>query len=275
MFLLPYVSVDIECRFFYTPCLGKIVSFDIRELQFSKGGFLRKIFMLNVQVQKKIGRLDMDIAFEMERPCITVLFGKSGAGKTTLAMMLAGLVRPNRGHIYFGNQVFFDSCTGRHMPPEKRGIGYVFQEHRLFPHLSVKNNLTFGRFPGGRNSEVSLDQVVDLLGIGHLLQRHPGTLSGGESQRVAIGRALLGCMSFLVMDEPLSSLDQQRRDELIVYLYDIPKKFSLPMIYITHNRKEVEKLADRVVLIRNGQLAAFGTPGEVLALAEDTDETVS
>jgi len=231
--------------------------------------------MLNVQVQKKIGRLDMEIAFEMERPCITVLFGKSGAGKTTLAMMLAGLVRPNRGHIYFGNQVFFDSCTGRHMPPEKRGIGYVFQEHRLFPHLSVKNNLTFGRFPGGRHSGVSLDLVVDLLGIGHLLQRHPGTLSGGESQRVALGRALLGCTSFLLLDEPLASLDQQRRNELIMYMGEIPKTFSLPMIYITHNRQEVETLADRVVLISEGRLAAFGAPDEMMEYAEELGEKVS
>lgn len=231
--------------------------------------------MLSVAVRKKIGRLDMEIAFEMEKPCITVLFGKSGAGKTTLANMLAGLIQPDQGHISFGSQVFFDSRTGCRLPPEKRGVGYVFQEHRLFSHISVKSNLNFGRFPGGRRSSVSFDQVVDLLGIAHLLSRHPGTLSGGESQRVALGRALLGCTSFLVMDEPLSSLDQQRRDELIAYLQEIPKKFFLPMIYITHNRKELERLADRVVLIREGKLAAYGEPGEVLGSMEDTDETVT
>ncbi len=231
--------------------------------------------MLSVEVQKRIGRLDMEIAFEMETPCITVLFGKSGAGKTTLANMLAGLVWPDQGHISFGNRVFFDSRTGCRLPPEKRGVGYVFQEHRLFSHLSVKSNLNFGRFPGGRRSSVSFDQVVDLLGIGHLLSRHPGTLSGGESQRVALGRALLGCTSFLLLDEPLSSLDQQRRDELLVYMHEIPKRLSFPMIYITHNRKEMERLADRVALIREGKLAAYGAPGEVLGAAEDTDETVT
>jgi molybdate transport system ATP-binding protein len=237
--------------------------------------FSGRISMLKVQVEKRIGRLDMKISFQIEKPCITVLFGKSGAGKTTLAKMLAGLVRPDKGFISFRENVFFDSRTARKLPPEKCGIGYVFQEHRLFPHLSVKYNLTFGCTLGGRHNGISVDHVVDLLGIDYLLNRHPGTLSGGETQRVALGRALLACTSFLLMDEPLSSLDDQRRDELMVYIGSIPKEFSLPMIYITHNREEVAKLADRVLLIHEGKLAAYGTPDDVMALAADMSENAS
>ncbi len=227
--------------------------------------------MLKVQIQKKIGRLDMQIDFHIEKPGITVLFGKSGSGKTTLAMMLAGLLKPDQGFISFEKEIFFDSRTGRKLPPEKCGIGYVFQEHRLFPHLSVKNNLAFGRFPGGRHSGISFDQVVDILGIGHLLHRYPGTLSGGESQRVALGRAILGCTSFLLLDEPLSSLDHQRRNDLMEYIASIQKHFSLPMIYITHNMEEVARLADRVILIHEGRLAASGTLEEVNLAAEMND----
>ncbi|MDD3250804.1 MAG: ATP-binding cassette domain-containing protein [Smithellaceae bacterium] len=231
--------------------------------------------MLKVQVEKRIGHLDMKIAFQIEKPCITVFFGKSGTGKTTLAKMLAGLVRPDKGFISFKDNVFFDSRISRKLPPEKCGVGYVFQEHRLFPHLSVKNNLTFGCSFGGRRNGISVDQVVELLGIDHLLNRHPETLSGGESQRVALGRALLGCTSFLLMDEPLSSLDNQRRDDLMVYIASIPKEFSLPMIYITHNREEVAKLADRVLLIKEGKLAAYGNPDEVMELAAGINEKIA
>ena len=168
--------------------------------------------MLDILVKKKIGTLDMDIGFSVERPLITVVFGRSGSGKTTLANMLAGLVCPDKGRIRFENSVYTDTEAGVNLSPEKRGIGYVFQEHRLFPHLNVKDNLTFGKFPGGRRSKADFSKIVDLLHIGHLMKRSPDTLSGGEAQRVAIGRALFACTSFLIMDEPLSSLDSRLKD---------------------------------------------------------------
>lgn len=209
----------------------------------------------------------MEIAFQVERPCITVLFGKSGAGKTTLAKILAGLVQPDRGRIAYQGNTFFDSRTGTALAPERRGIGYLFQEHRLFPHLKVKHNLSFGRSFGGRKNGISVDQVVDLLGIGYLLDRYPGTLSGGESQRVALGRALLGCTSFLLMDEPLSSLHQELRQDLLAYIGTLPREFSLPLIYITHDRREVLQLADHVLLMNEGKVIAAGEPAAVMTLA--------
>ena len=223
--------------------------------------------VLDIRVKKKIGTLDMDIGFSIERPLITVLFGRSGSGKTTLANILAGLVYPDRGRIRFENSVYTDTEAGINLSPEKRGIGYVFQEHRLFPHLNVKDNLTFGRFPGGRRSRADFSKIVDLLHIGHLMERSPDTLSGGEAQRAAIGRALFACTSFLIMDEPLSSLDFRLKNELIPYIALIPEHFSFPMIYITHSADEVKKLADMVAIINNGKLVSYDVPAQVCDLS--------
>lgn len=220
--------------------------------------------MLDVSLKKEIGTLKIDIGFKIERPMISVVFGKSGAGKTTLANMLSGLVRPQSGHILFKGAAFFDSSKGIDLPPEKRGIGYVFQEHRLFPHMSVKRNLTFGQFPGKRKSRMDFSKIVDLFAIGHLLDRHPETLSGGESQRVALGRAIFACTSFLVMDEPLSSLDNEIKNGLIDYIALIPDNFSIPLIYITHSIYEVSRLAERVLVIDGGKLISSGDPGAIL-----------
>ncbi len=220
----------------------------------------RRVSVLDILVKKKIGTLDMDIGFSIERPLITVVFGRSGSGKTTLANMLAGLVCPDKGRIRFENSVYTDTEAGVNLSPEKRGIGYVFQEHRLFPHLNVKDNLTFGKFPGGRKSKADFSKIVDLLHIGHLMKRSPDTLSGGEAQRVAIGRALFACTSFLIMDEPLSSLDSRLKDGLMCYIELIPENFSFPMIYITHSIDEVKRLADMVALINNGKLVSYGVP---------------
>jgi molybdate transport system ATP-binding protein len=218
------------------------------------------IIVLDIFVKKKIGTLDMDISFIVERPLITALFGRSGSGKTTLANMLVGLVRPDEGRIKFEDSVYTDTDRDINLPPNKRGIGYVFQEHRLFPHLKVKNNLTFGQFPGGRKSRTDFSKIVELLGIGHLTERYPDTLSGGEAQRVAIGRALFACTSFLIMDEPLSSLDSRLKDDLIRYIALIPKNFSFPMIYITHSKEEVKRLAGMVALINDGKLVSYDVP---------------
>ena len=210
--------------------------------------------MLEVTVEKQICDLNMKADFVVERPVITALIGKSGAGKTTLANMLAGLVKPDRGRIVFNGTVFFDGAAGAELPPEKRGVGYVFQEHRLFPHLSVRRNLTFGRWLGGRKNGEKLPKIVELLGLGQLLDRRPDTLSGGESQRVAIGRALYACESFLIMDEPLSSLDAALKEDIMNYIAMIPENFSFPMIYITHDMGEVERLAEEALVIEGGRL---------------------
>ncbi len=219
--------------------------------------------LLDVCVKKRIGTLDMDIRFIVKKPLITVLFGRSGSGKTTLANIIAGLVTPDKGIIRFEDSVYFDTEKKIDMPPHKRGIGYVFQEHRLFPHLKVKENLTFGRFPGGRKSSAEFSKIVDLLRIGHLLERYPETLSGGEAQRAAIGRALFACTSFLIMDEPLSSLDFRLKNELIPYIALIPENFSFPMIYITHSTDEVKKLAGMAAIINNGKLVSYDIPALV------------
>lgn len=216
--------------------------------------------MLDVFVKKRIGSLDMDICFTVQKPLITALFGRSGSGKTTLANIIAGLLSPDEGRIRFEDILYFDNKKRIDLPPYKRGIGYVFQEHRLFPHLKVKENLTFGRFPGGRKSKAEFSKIVDLLKIGHLLERHPETLSGGEAQRAAIGRALFACTSFLIMDEPLSSLDLRLKNELISYIALIPENFSFPMIYITHSSEEVKKLAGMAAIINNGKLVSYDVP---------------
>lgn len=148
-------------------------------------------------------------------PGLTALFGRSGAGKTTLVNAIAGLLTPQRARISINGRVLSDTQAGIHVPPHQRRIGYVFQDARLFPHLTVRNNLLYGRFFARRNDIITFDHVVDLLGIAHLLQRRPATLSGGEKQRVAIGRALLARPRLLLMDEPLASLDEARRAEIL------------------------------------------------------------
>lgn len=210
--------------------------------------------MLTVDVSKRLGDFSLDVAFTLADVGITVVFGKSGAGKTTVLNLLAGLARPDAGAIRLGGNLLFHAGDRVFVKPEKRGISCVFQQPRLFSHLSVKNNLLFGpRFCGRPYSREHFDGVVDLLGIGHLLRRRPNTLSGGESQRVAIGRALLASSSLLLMDEPLASLDKNRKDELIPYISAIPKRFGVPIVYVTHSLDELRALADNVLLMRDGR----------------------
>jgi molybdate transport system ATP-binding protein len=195
---------------------------------------------------------------------ITVLAGPSGAGKSTVAAAVAGLVRPDRGRIMINGTVLFDSAKRIDVPVASRRIGYVLQDALLFPHLSVRRNLTYSRRPGS----LSLERVTDILGIGHLLERRPASLSGGERQRVAIGRALLSGPSLLIMDEPLSGLDAARRSELMPFIEMLRDTLSLPVLYITHNWPEIIRLADTVVLMENGQVRAAGTLQHVLAGAD-------
>ena len=197
---------------------------------------------------------------------VTALFGPSGSGKTSVINMVSGLYRPDRGRIVVDGRVLFDSQAGIDLPPEKRRLGYVFQDGRLFPHLSVRANLTFGmdRVPADQRS-VSVDDVVDVLGIGHLLDRRPARLSGGEKQRVAIGRALLASPRILLMDEPLAALDTQRKAEVLPFVASLSKRFAIPILYVSHAMDEVLHLADTLVLMDGGQAAAVGVVEDLLA----------
>lgn len=186
---------------------------------------------------------------------LTALFGASGAGKTSLLDVVAGLLRPDRGRIAVAGTVLFDSAAGIDLPPEARACGYVFQDGRLFPHRTVRENLLFGwRLAPTARRWMALDEAVAFLGIGHLLARMPRTLSGGEAQRVAIGRALLSGPRFLLMDEPLSSLDHARREEIMAVIERVRDELRLPILYVSHDRGEVDRLAGQVIAI--GEQAA-------------------
>lgn len=175
---------------------------------------------------------------------ITVLHGRSGAGKTSVLNMVAGLLRPARGHVRIGAATVFDSSTRLDLPPERRRLGYVFQDTRLFAHRRVRANLTYGyRLAAAGTRRLDIDETVALLGIGHLLDRWPRSLSGGEAQRVAIGRALLSGPEALLMDEPLTALDPERRGEILTLIERIRDTFGLPILYVTHDIAEAERLA--------------------------------
>ena len=220
--------------------------------------------MLHVDVERRVGAFSMKIAFDSDAN-VTALFGRSGAGKTSLVNLIAGLSRPDRGRIEIDGQVLFDSATGVDVPAEARRIGYVFQEARLFPHLTVRSNLLYGHdlvSPGERY--VRLDQIVQLLGLDDLLERRPGRLSGGEKQRVAIGRALLASPRVLLLDEPLASLDALRKDEILRYIELLHEELRIPMVYVSHAVEEVVRLAETVVVLAAGQVAAVGGVEEVM-----------
>lgn len=197
----------------------------------------------DVTVRRRLG--DAEIACRIEPDAgVTVLFGPSGAGKTSVLNMVAGLLRPDEGHVRVGERTLFDAQAGIDLPPEARRAGYVFQEPRLFPHLRVRANLLYGRRRGGA---ADVDGVIALLGIAHLLDRWPRTLSGGEAKRVAIGRALLSDPAFLLLDEPLASLDRARREEILALLERLRDGMGLPILLVTHDRDEAERLGDRIV----------------------------
>lgn len=179
---------------------------------------------------------------------LTALFGPSGAGKTSILNMVAGLLRPDRGHVRIGNETLFDSQTNINLPPERRRAGYVFQDGRLFPHRRVRDNLLYGKkLAAPAQRWINLDETVAFLDIEHLLDRWPATLSGGEAQRVAIGRALLSGPRFLLMDEPLASLDRVRRDEIMAMIERIRDELKLPILYVSHDLCEVERLASTII----------------------------
>ncbi|GLV22974.1 hypothetical protein TomMM35A_28180 [Sphingobium sp. TomMM35A] len=179
---------------------------------------------------------------------ITLLWGPSGVGKTSVLNMIAGLMRPDQGHVSIDGQMLFHDSAAINLPPHRRRIGYVFQDGRLFPHLRVRANLLYGyRLAAPENRWMSLQGVIDFLGIEHLLGRWPGTLSGGEAQRVAIGRALLSGARALLMDEPLASIDPARREGIMDVILRIRDELRLPIVYVTHNPAEADRLATRKI----------------------------
>jgi molybdate transport system ATP-binding protein len=212
--------------------------------------------MLSVDVEKRIGDFTLKARFETAAG-VTALFGPSGAGKTTLVNMIAGLVAPDRGHIALDDSVLFDSTARINMPAHRRRIGYVFQEGRLFPHLSVAQNLDYGRRMSGLPADpAEAERVIDLLHIRPLLDRRPGKLSGGERQRVAVGRALLMRPRLLLLDEPLASLDARRKADILPYLERLRDETGIPMVYVSHHADEVRRIATSVVWLEDGRVKA-------------------
>jgi molybdate transport system ATP-binding protein len=220
--------------------------------------------MITVAIRHHFPELDIDIAFAAPTPGVTVLFGPSGSGKSTVISAISGLLRADNCHVSFDGEVLADSGHRVWVAPERRRIGLVFQDARLFPHMSVQANLRYGMrraAPG----PIRFDDVVELLGIGHLLDRSPHTLSGGEKQRVGIGRALLSQPRLLLLDEPLASLDDARRADILPFLLKLKTSLSLPMLYVTHSLAELSMLADHVVLLEAGKLHASGSLAEIAA----------
>jgi len=214
--------------------------------------------MLSVDVEKRLGDFALSAKFETAGG-VTALYGPSGSGKTSIVNMIAGLLKPDRGRITLDDDVLFDSTARVNVPAHRRRIGYVFQEGRLFPHLTVAQNLDYGRWMSKLPPDAAgRERIVALLDIGHLLSRRPGKLSGGERQRVAFGRALLLQPRLLLLDEPLASLDRARKLEILPYLARLRDEAKVPMIYVSHQAGEIQRVASQVVRIEDGRVFAAG-----------------
>jgi molybdate transport system ATP-binding protein len=224
--------------------------------------------MIEVTVRHRLGDFMLDAAFAAEGG-LTALFGRSGSGKTSLVNVIAGLIRPEHGRVVVDGETLTDVEHGIFVPPKKRRVGYVFQEGRLFPHMTVRQNLLYGRWFAPRNGRAGgcpgeIDHVIDLLGIGGLLARRPANLSGGEKQRVAIGRALLAHPRLLVMDEPLTALDEARKAEILPYIERLRDEAGVPIVYVSHAIAEVARLATTLVVLSEGRVAAIGPTAAVM-----------
>lgn len=219
--------------------------------------------MIDVDVGLKVGTFTLDITFANGEGVIA-LFGQSGSGKSLTLSLIAGLMRPDRGRISIDGKTIVDVERGIFVSPHRRRIGLVFQDSNLFPHLSVKQNLLFGRwFAPPREREIDFSSVIKTLGIENLLERRPARLSGGERQRVAIGRALLSCPKLLLFDEPLAALDMQRKLEIMPLIEQIRDEYKVPIVYVSHAIEEVVRLAATIVVIDAGRVKAIGSPGDV------------
>jgi molybdate transport system ATP-binding protein len=220
--------------------------------------------MLKAQLLKRRDGFTLHARLEVPTPGVVALFGRSGCGKTTLVNLICGLLEPDEGLVQLNGTVLTDTRAGISVPVERRRIGYVFQDSRLFPHLSVLGNLRYGAKRADPAARVAVfDEVIALLGIQSLLQRRPHQLSGGERQRVALGRALLSQPALLLLDEPLAALDAARREEVLPYLEALRDRLSIPMVYVSHQFDEVLRLATHVVLMEAGSVIAQGSPPEI------------
>jgi molybdate transport system ATP-binding protein len=221
---------------------------------------------IEVSLKHDFSGFSLDAGFSIDKPGITALFGASGAGKTSIINAIAGLLRPREGRIVINGREVFDSTKSLFVSPRQRRAGYVFQDARLFPHMSVENNLRFGwRRSEPRLSEGDVGRVVDLLGLSYLLERLPAKLSGGEKGRVALGRALLASPEILLLDEPLAALDAPRKREIMPYLERLRDEARLPMLYVSHSLDEVSRLADRVIVLSKGHVAAEGSVFDLMS----------
>jgi molybdate transport system ATP-binding protein len=230
--------------------------------------------MIEVDVARRVGTFDLRVGFA-NSDGITALFGRSGSGKSLTLSLVAGLARPDHGRIVLDGRPLVDTARRIFVPKHRRRIGLVFQDSLLFPHLSVKQNLLFGRwFAPTKDRTIGFDQVVETLGVGHLLTRQPGLLSGGERQRIAIGRALLSCPKLLLFDEPLASLDLERKLEILPLIEHLRDAFEIPIVYVSHAMEEVVRLAGKVVVLEAGKVKAIGPPDEVFGtFAGETAES--
>ncbi|WP_223466133.1 MULTISPECIES: molybdenum ABC transporter ATP-binding protein [unclassified Pseudomonas] len=222
--------------------------------------------MIHMRLKLRYSGFALDVDLQLPGRGVTALYGHSGSGKTTCLRCIAGLERADQGFIQVNDEVWQDSDNRIFVAPHKRALGYVFQEASLFPHLSVLDNLAFGlkRIPKPQR-RVDMAHATELLGIGHLLDRHPQHLSGGERQRVGIARALLTSPKLLLMDEPLAALDAQRKSEILPYLQRLHDELEIPVLYVSHSQDEVARLADHIVLLSNGKALASGPIGQTLA----------
>jgi molybdate transport system ATP-binding protein len=223
--------------------------------------------MLSVELTHRFGDFTLDMSFDAPAG-VTVLFGRSGSGKTSIINAVAGLFHPDSGRIATPEAVLYDTSADLFVPPHKRRMGYVFQEARLFPHLSVRQNLLYGHWFAPKTEDalpgVEFERITDLLGIGPLLDRRPGDLSGGETQRVAIGRALLSRPSMLLADEPLAALDAERKEEILPYFERLRDDLNIPILYVSHAASEVARLATTVIVLEQGRVVRSGPAAEVL-----------
>ena len=224
--------------------------------------------MLEVDIALRRGAFRLEAKFSSDAP-IVALFGRSGSGKSTIVESIAGLVRPQSGRIAVAGRTLFDSARGIDLTPEARRVGCVFQDALLFPHMSVRANLAYGeRLTPARERFVDRERVIALLGLASLLERRPATLSGGEKQRVALGRTLLASPRLLLLDEPLAALDAPRKAEILGYVELLRDELRLPMVYVSHAIEEVTRLADHLVLVSDGRTLAEGEVADVLSRAD-------